>query len=144
MALLHTEITISATPEKVWSVFSDFASYPEWNPFVIRLEGEVAPGNTIAIQLQPPNGKQMGFRPKVLKYEAAKELRWKGRLLMPGIFDGEHFFQLEALPDGSTKFIQGEKFSGMLVPFLKKMLTDTGQGFNSLNQALKKRVEAAL
>src|SRR5208337_3854746 len=34
MKEIHTEIEINAPAEKVWKVLTDFAAYPEWNPFV--------------------------------------------------------------------------------------------------------------
>ncbi len=34
MKVIHTEIEINAPAEAVWRVLTDFAAYPEWNPFV--------------------------------------------------------------------------------------------------------------
>ena len=41
---------------------------------------------------------------------------------MPGLFDGEHYFQLEPLADGRTRFVQGEHFSGLLCGLIMKMV----------------------
>lgn len=32
--LIYSEIVIQASSEKVWEIFSDFAKYPEWTPFI--------------------------------------------------------------------------------------------------------------
>jgi hypothetical protein len=60
-----------------------------------------------------------------------------------GIFDGEHFFRIEPLYGGRrTKFIQGERFTGLLVPVLRKSLDSvTRERFEAMNHALKARVE---
>lgn len=85
----------------------------------------------------------MGFTPRVLVFDAEREFRWKGQLLLPGIFDGEHYFILQPEPSGGTRFIHGEKFSGILLPFLSKSLdTSTLSGFREMNQALKQRCES--
>ena len=134
---IKTSIDIAASPEKVWAVFSDFKNYPNWNPFIVSLTGEVNVGNYIDIDLVT-----MKFKPVVLKFDQNEELRWKGKLFMKGLFDGEHYFQLNENPDVSTKFVHGENFSGILVRLLKKKLDgETRDGFNKMNEALKAEVE---
>jgi hypothetical protein len=86
----------------------------------------------------------MLFCPTVLVAEPNRELRWLGHLLLPGIFDGEHSFVVEPLGEGHVRFIQRERFKGLLVPFLSKMLDgDISRGFNEMNRALKLRAESA-
>ena len=52
--------------------------------------------------------------------------------------------KIEPLDQGRrTRFIQGERFTGLLVPLLRKNLDrGTREGFEAMNQALKARVEA--
>ena len=139
---LRTSIDIDAPVDHVWQVFTRFEDYPQWNPFIRSIEGQVETGAKIKVRLAPPGGKGMTMRPKVVRFEAPTELRWLGRLGIPGLFDGEHFFQLEPLPGDRTRFVQGEIFGGILVPLLKKMIDgSTRDGFNSLNKALKETCE---
>ena len=71
-----------------------------------------------------------------------EELRWRGRFLLPGIFDGEHYFRLEAAAPGVARLVHGERFSGLLVPLFKSSLDrETRAGFEAMNAALKTRVE---
>jgi len=143
MKELRTSIEIDATPEQVWDVLMDFDSYPDWNPFITSLTGETEPGASIAAQLEPPDGKAMMIRPKVLRADAAQEFRWLGRLGIPRIFDGEHIFELEPTGEGRTRFIQREEFRGVLVsPLLWMVGNSTHAGFVEMNEALKVRAEA--
>jgi uncharacterized protein YndB with AHSA1/START domain len=41
MRELSTEIEIDAPPADVWRVLSDSEAYPEWNPFIRKLEGDL-------------------------------------------------------------------------------------------------------
>ena len=38
---LQTEIEIDAAPDRVWMILTDFASYPEWNPFIRFVRGGI-------------------------------------------------------------------------------------------------------
>ncbi|MHC8948139.1 SRPBCC family protein [Sphingobacterium hungaricum] len=141
---IENEISIEAPIEKVWAIFSDFHSYPEWSPTLKHFSGYPQVGKSVKIKLEQPDGPGMAMKPKILKLDEFQELRWKGELIFPGLFDGEHYFKFEAIDEKTTKFIQGENFSGLLVPLFKKMIDGaTTNGFILFNQALKKRVEEA-
>lgn len=142
MKELSTEIIIKASAEKVWSVFTNFTEYPKWNPFIISVEGKVSVGNKIKITLSPPDSNEMIFQPKVLNYEAKKELQWLGHLFIPGLFDGRHIFRIIDNGDNTVTFIQKEIFKGILVPLFSKMLdTNTKNGFILMNEKLKQICE---
>jgi hypothetical protein len=141
---LHTAIEIEAPAERVWAILADLPAYPAWNPFIRRIAGELAPGARLEVRLEPPGGMGITLRPTVLAVDAARELRWLGHLLVRGLFDGEHRLAIEALGAGRVRFVQEERFSGLLVPLLAKSLeTHTRPGFEAMNRALKARAEAA-
>jgi hypothetical protein len=137
----RTEVAIDAPPERVWRVLTDFGAYPEWNPFIRSIEGEAKVGSRLKVRIEPPGARGMTFRPTVRAAEPARELRWLGRLLLPGLVDGEHRLALEPLAGGRSRFIQSERFSGLLVGLLGGTLTATERGFEQMNEALKRRVE---
>ncbi len=85
---IKTEILINATPERVWSIFTNFNNYPSWNPFIKSISGEVKVGSKITVNIEPPESKGMTFKPKILTFETNKELSWLGQLLFAGLFDG--------------------------------------------------------
>ena len=141
MTELRREIEIDAPPERVWAVVTDFAAYPEWNPFIRRISGELRVGAKLEVRIEPPGGRAMTFKPTVLAVEAKRELRWLGRLLVPGLFDGEHSHRIEPLEHGRSRFIESERFSGVLVGLFKGTLEKTETGFGQMNDALKVRAE---
>ena len=141
MRVLETEIHITASPERVWSVLMDFDRYPDWNPFIRRARGRVEVGEKLEVVLSPPNGKDMVFRPTVKSVVNHSLFSWLGHLLFPGLFYGEHIFEVTGNESG-CRLVQKEKFSGLLVPlFWGRLDTDIRAGFNSMNNALKHRVE---
>ena len=138
-----TEVDIDASPSAVWQELVNFSAYPDWNPFVRHISGDFTHGGRLAVTVAPPNNKEMRFKPLVLELEKERKFVWLGRFLMPGIFDGEHSFELLPLAGGKTRFVHQETFSGALVGmFWSRLDTDTRAGFNSMNLALKARCEA--
>lgn len=144
MKELRSEIEIEASAERVWQLLTDFAHFPQWNPFIRRASGNVKLGERLEVNIQPSGANGMTFRPTILKAEPNRELRWIGRLLIPGLFDGEHIFTIEPFGTNRVRFIQREIFTGLLVPlFARGLDTDTQRGFEEMNQALKIRAEQA-
>ena len=140
---LHSEIEIDAPAERVWHLLTDFASYPQWNPFIRSIRGQPIRGEGLEVRIEPPGGRGMTFKPKVLDAEDNRELRWLGHLLVPGLFDGEHSFTIESLAKNRVRFVQREAFKGLLVPlFARSLETNTQRGFEEMNRALKERAEA--
>lgn len=117
----------------------DFSAYPDWNPFIRRLKGKARVGARLEVTVQPPGGREMTFKPTVLAVEPGRDLRWLGRVLVPGLFDGEHSFRLEPTASG-CRFHHSETFSGLLVPLFGSMLAETERGFQAMNAALERRV----
>jgi hypothetical protein len=140
---ISSEVEIRASAEKVWSLLTDFASFHQWNPFIRWVKGEAKPGTRLHVRIQPSGASGMTFRPTVLKADPNRELRWLGQLLLPGLFDGEHIFQIEKLEAERVRFSQREIFTGIFVPLMARSLDkDTRRGFQEMNLALKKMAEA--
>ena len=141
---IRSQIEINAAPERVWEVLTDLDAFVQWNPFIRRVSGKPQAGERLDVFLEPPGGKGMTFHPKVLRAEPDREFRWLGHLFVPGLFDGEHIFEIEPLGEDRVRLVQREEFHGILVPLLRRSLeTSTTRGFEAMNQALKERAEAA-
>jgi hypothetical protein len=138
---LFTIVTIDAPANQVWDVLTDLNGYKSWNPFLTSATGAVAPDSKITVAAKM--GKHtITFHPRIVAVDARKKLAWRGTLLTPVIFEGEHTFELEALDQSHTRVIQSEQFRGVLVGFLwRKFSPDLTQGFNAMNHALKGRCE---
>ncbi len=142
MKELRTAIEINASADTVWAILTDLSQFAAWNPFMPEAEGEIREGARLRVRIAPPGGKAMTFKPTVTRVEPGREFRWLGHLLLPGLFDGEHIYEIAPLAEGGVRFVQREEFRGVLVPLLWKSLeTNTRQGFEAMNAALKKRAE---
>ncbi len=140
---IRTEIQIDASAERVWAILIDFDAYPAWNPFIRRISGEPRRGRTLHVRLEPPGTRAVTLRATVLNAQPQRELRWLARLLVPGIFDGEHVLEIEPLDGGSIRFVQRERVIGLAVPLLQRFFEPSARaGFEAMNEALKSRAES--
>ena len=142
MGKIKTEIIIDKDVSTVWKVLTDFENHTNWNPFIRSIQGEKSIGKHLRVVCKSLSGKRVTFKPTILNFERDKEFRWKGKLGIKGIFDGQHYFKLEKLSENQTKFIHGENMSGILVSLMgSSLLEKTKESFELMNQALKTECE---
>lgn len=136
----HADVLIDRPPADVWKVVLNSAAYPDWNPFITRVDGDFREGATIRIVLGT-GPDSMVFRPTVLLVRPEQDLCWRGSVWIHGVFDGTHCIHLTAIA-GGTHLEQTESFSGLLVGRLTKdVIEETQRKFQAMNTALKQRVE---
>lgn len=138
---IERSIEITAGAEAVWAVLADGSRYPEWNPFISRLEGPLTPGGRLTVDLSPVGSRKVTMHPRVLVAHGPHELRWLGKIGFGGLFNGEHSFRTEPASASSVRFVQSERFTGLLVPLLGGVIRSAAGGFEAMNAALKRRVE---
>jgi len=137
-----TEIDILASPARVWRALTDFQSYPQWNPVIRSLEGIATEGQNLKVIFGRDGHLKLKFHVTVIACVLNKEFRWMGRLLLPVIFAGDHYFQILELAPHRSKLVHGERFSGILKPIIWLLLSKYNESaFIAMNQALKTYVE---
>ncbi|KAK7203803.1 polyketide cyclase/dehydrase [Myxozyma melibiosi] len=149
MKRIETEIIINAPPSKVHDVLLDFAKYAEWNallPSIKVYKGDAAApvGSTLEVRLALPGKSPMTIYP-IVRVNDERKLAWEGAVVHSILFSGVHAFECEPIEGGAkTKLLQYEDFSGWLLPVLGSMISSAEGGYNSMNEALKKRVEGSV
>ena len=76
---------------------------------------------------------------RVSEIDPPRRLQWIGTVGSKWIFQGIHTFELSALDDDRTRFINHERLTGFLVPFV--ISDDPQRAYDRMNEALKERVE---
>ncbi|WP_224010993.1 SRPBCC domain-containing protein [Paraburkholderia tropica] len=138
---VHADVLINRSPADVWKVVSNSVAYPDWNPFITRVDGDFKEGSTIRIVLGT-GSNSMVFRPTVLLVRPEQDLCWRGSVWIRGIFDGTHCIHLTAI-SGGTHLEQTESFTGLLVGRLTKdVIEETRRNFLAMNAAVKQRAES--
>ena len=139
MRFYEATSTIAASPEAVWAVLSDGASWPSWDSGVDAVEGKIALGETIKIRSQAAPGR--AFPVKVTRFEPPEHLRFSGGMPL-GLFRGVRTYEVSAGADGQVVFRMREEYSGPLLPLIWRSMPDLGPSFQRFARGLKQRVES--
>ena len=140
---VSTTIEIAATPENVWAVLADLASYPKWHPMYLAVSGQLAAGSTLTItSTHPTTGRPMTAKVKVLTVEPDTELRWVSKLL--GLTISKRTFRLSRTA-GGTSLVQTGTYRGLgggrgrAITNVIGRIQDT---YVAINEAIKQQAEA--
>ncbi|MGL1893970.1 MAG: SRPBCC domain-containing protein [Spirochaetaceae bacterium] len=140
---IETEIIINAPIKSVWSKFVDFKDHTNWNKGFKVYYTNTKVGERFKVDLYQDGKKPMTMNPTLLKNEENKSFEWIGHLLFNGLFDGHHQFHFEDLGDNTTKLLQIEDFSGILIrPLIKPVLVPTELNFKQINLDFKNYLES--
>jgi len=140
---IETNIIVDSNPNKIWSILTKFEEYELWNPFMTKVVGNAILGSKIEVNIKTISGKQRTYFPIITKCEINRELRWKGKSFLPGIFDGERIFVIEETNNNRVSFLHKEVFKGLGVKLVgDKLDQDLRESFVIMNKALKARAES--
>ncbi len=132
------EVNIRADARRIWRLLTDAKGYPLWNSTVASIEGEIAEGQRLVLRAP---GVDRAFTPKVTGVVANERMTWTGGFAP--MFLGVRTFELKPLNDGSTDFAMQERFSGILLPLIKRSLPNFGPIFERYANDLKSEAERA-
>ena len=138
MKVYKATITINAAPGKIWDILVDTTGYPNWDPGMERIEGNLAMGEKVKFftKLSP----EQAFPVKVTGFDQAKKMVLTGGMPL-GLFKSERTHRLTPNSDGSTTFHTEEIFSGLLLPLFGKNIPDLTKNFEAFAAGLKQQAE---
>ncbi len=128
---------IRAPRQRVWALLTDAAGMSSWNTTVTRVDGDIAAGKRLALQVPAAPGRT--FRPRVTEYERDRRMVWsEGAAPM---FKGVRTYTLDEGADGTTRFSMVEEFTGLMLPMIKRTLPDFAPIFETYVHDLKRAAE---
>ncbi len=142
--LARTELEIAAPLEVVWAVLVDIALYPEWNPFMPRIDGVLEPGAHIHLHVALDPGRPPRRDPeRVDAVVANQELVWTSLLLPSWLLRTQRTQRVTALANGRTRYTSVEQMGGPLSPLVWLVAhAKVQRGFEATAQALRQRAES--
>ena len=129
-------LDIHAPAARIWSLLTDADRFPRWNSTVTRVEGQIREGERLRLHVP---GTDRTFTPRVSGVVADARMTWTGGFAP--MFRGVRTFELKPCDDGSTQFAMEERFSGLMLPFVKGSMPDFGPVFERYANDLKHEAE---
>jgi hypothetical protein len=142
VAVYRTTFPISASADTVWDVLTDFEHYPEWNPSLPSISGELRPGSTVSLTLGMPGRPSPKVKARLGDVEPGRRLTWHGNVGADWLFAGTREFLIDAQPDGTVRLTHVEDVRGVLFPLFRAVMGGAIQRHHdALNVALTERAE---
>lgn len=148
----HAAATIEAPIDLVWAVMLDLDAYPDWNPFVVRVDGPAgrppAVGDDLVLHVRWASGRGITSAERVTRLEppdgeprrAALEYEFGGPLAALGLVRGRRLQEVEEVDEGATRYRTSERLHGGLA--FAAPLGRVQDGFERHALALGARAEA--
>jgi len=129
-------VNVRAPAERIWAVLTDANGFPRWNSTVAGIDGEIRDGAKLRVHVP---GTDRVFTPRISDLVPNARMTWTGGF--SPIFKGVRTFELQPRPDGSTDFTMAERFSGLMLPLVKRSFPDFGPVFTRYANDLKREAE---
>ena len=139
MRAYEASTVINAPADRVWPILTDGASWSAWDSGVDKVEGRIAPGETITIHSKAAPGR--AFPVKVTTFEPGSRLVFSGGMPL-GLFRGVRTYSLQPGADGTTRFHMREVYSGPLLGMMWSRMPNLQPSFDTFVNGLKARAES--
>jgi hypothetical protein len=142
VALYRTTFPIEAPSEVVWDVLVDFERYPEWNPSLPSIAGDLRVGSTVSMTLAMPGRPSPKVKAELTEVVPRERLVWHGKVGADWLFAGHRQFIIDPGDGGTVRFTHVEDVHGLLFPLFRALMGSAIQRHHdALNAALTKRAQ---
>jgi hypothetical protein len=139
MQFYEASALIDASPDTIWAILTDAPKLSQWDSGIERVEGRIAPGETIKVYSKVSPGR--AFPVKVGDFMPGRGMRWSGGMPL-GLFKGVRTFTLAPQDGRTTRFTMREEYTGPLLGMMWKSMPDLGPSFHQFASGLKRQAEA--
>lgn len=129
----EVEVDIRATAAEIWAVLVDGASWADWTPTIVRLEGAIAPGGRV--RLRSSLDPKREFALTIREFVPNERLTWGDAM-------GQRTYALTPLRGAGVRFRMQEKIGGPFFPLFARMIPSFDESFDRFAADLKRRAES--
>lgn len=136
-------LTIAAPAATVWRVITDFARYPEWNPFVVACRSTLVPGTPIVMRVRVLPFVAQPQRERVFEHVPGRRLRYGIDPMPLGALASSRAHEVEPAEAASSRYVSTFALDGWLAPVVAALFgARLERGFAAMSAGIKARAEA--
>jgi len=129
---------LQASEDIIWKKLTDIDQLLQWDSMLVEMKGAI--GKNGKIELRSAISPSQTFKLKVTEFIPNRKMVWSSS--MGPLFKGVRTYELIPNRDGTTLFRMNEKFSGLLLPLMKRMLPDCNILFGTYIRDLNKEINS--
>lgn len=140
MFVIDKTVEINAPAEVVWEVITDFASYSEWNPFIVECKSTLKPGDPIDLKVKLFSFAQPQ-REWVKEFVPGRRFAYTMKAVPLGTLSSQRSHDL--MPAGDkTRYQSYFHLDGWLMPVVRAIMgSRIARGFEGMTNGIKTRSE---
>jgi hypothetical protein len=139
--VIAERLEIAAPPECVWEVISDFASYGDWNPFVVACESSLEVDAPIDMRVEIFPGIRQSQREYIFACEPGRSFTYGVRPMPLGAMQSQRSHLIEPTGD-SCAYSSRFELGGWLAPLVRALVgRRLESGFGAMSHGIKARAE---
>lgn len=140
---VQDSLIINASKKKVFEALTQWNTYPEWNPYITKIEGDPKVGQEIKVFFSIGFGPALPLKCIVENLDAQKTvLSWEYQAVLPWVYTARHSFSIEEINSDQCQIVQIEKMQGLLGNRLQLIYHNIlKRRFQAMHEALRAQVE---
>lgn len=136
-------VYIDAPADLVWQVITDLPRYGEWNPFVLRCESSLIPGEPIDMLVNVAGSAPRRQREWIRSNTPGRELSYTMRPAPLGALRSLRSHTVTAVTDERTRYESHFELEGWLRPVVAAILgRNLRRGFDGMTTGIQRRAES--
>ena len=139
--VIDRTLDIAAPAELVWEVITDFPRYGEWNPFILKCESTLKPGDPIDLRVKLMAVAQPQ-REWINEHVPGQRFGYNMKPMPLGALSSRRTHAVEAVGGGGSRYHSHFELNGWLMPVVRGLLgSRLEQGFAGMTAGIQARAE---
>jgi hypothetical protein len=107
--------SLPAARQQVFETLMQWNTYPEWNPYITRIDGKPLVGQVIQVYFFMGFGPRLPLSCKLDQMDAQKTTAaWEYKAFLPWLYTARHVFTVEDTRPGTCRIVQTEHIQGLM------------------------------